>query len=121
MDALYIPGSDKTFTFNLKPGHLHIQGCSFPSSANVYFKPAHEWVKKYAVHPEPFTILDCDFDCCDSASARELIDLMHSLLKGIQMAGKVLHVRWRIVDDDDLLALAEAIEQRLGLRFEYYK
>lgn len=121
MENLYIPGSDKTFTFNLRPGHLHIQGCSYPSNASIYFRAAHEWVRKYVLNPEPVTIMDCDFLCCDSASARELMDLLHTLMKGINLKGKELRVRWRTDDDEDLLGLAEAIEERLNLRFEYYK
>ncbi len=121
MEDLYIPGTDKTFTFNLKPGFLHIQGCSYPPSASVSFRQAHEWVKKYVENPNPITIMDCDFECCDSSSARELTDLLYLLMNGIKMAGKELRVRWRIDDDEDLLILAEAIEQRLNLRFEYYK
>jgi hypothetical protein len=42
-------------------------------------------------------------------------------MNGLRMAGKELRVRWRIDDDEDLLILAESIEQRLNLRFEYYK
>lgn len=123
MSPLIIQGSDKTFSFHFAPGLLKIIGCSYPSDTVAQFREPLHWVEKYAKNPEEVTLVDCNFECCDSASSKQVMKLLYILKNGIVSAGKVLRVRWKTDDDDDddeLIFLAQTIAERLHIAFEYY-
>lgn len=62
--------------FNRETGLMEIEGRSLPEDAIIYYKPAIDWLKEYAMSPCQKTVFDVNIYYMNSASAKRIVDML---------------------------------------------
>lgn len=95
--------------FNGDTGVLEIEGRSLPEDAIVYYSPAIDWVKDYALNPKPKTVFELNIHYMNSASAKRIVDMLE-ILDGVKKQGFGVEVVWKYRAEDD-----ECLEEGYGM------
>jgi len=105
--------------FNHETGTLYLSGKCYPADAIEFYQPIIDWSKEYCKNPAEKTTLICEVEYLNSASQKQLVELM-LVFKPLHDSGKKFVVRWRYEEgDDDILSVGEFIEHELEISFEY--
>ncbi|MBD99253.1 MAG: hypothetical protein CMO34_05365 [Verrucomicrobia bacterium] len=105
--------------FNPNSGNFSIIGKAYPADAIEFFEPIIDYCNNYIKDAAPSTILSCEIEYLNSASQKQVIELIQSLKPLIEQ-GKEFIVHWLYEEgDDDLLSVGELIEHELEVPFVY--
>ena len=121
MELLHIEPYIQTPEVNFDPdtGKLELIGKSYPADAVEFYEPIITWVENYVQNPALTTELVCEVEYLNSASQKQLVDLIASFIP-IHKLGKEFKVHWKYEEgDDDILAVGQLIEHELELPFTY--
>lgn len=121
MNKLHIEPFLQTPEVNFDPesGILLISGKIYPADAIEFFNPLIEWSKNYINHPASQTELICEIEYLNSASQKQLVELM-LIYKVLYDENRNFKVRWKYEEgDDDILSVGELIEHELEIPFQY--
>lgn len=121
MEALKIEPYLQTpeIDFNPDTGKLLLSGKSYPADAIDFYRPIIEWSKEYVKSPQKKTELICDIEYLNSASQKQLVELIMAF-KPLNNSENEILVVWKYEEgDDDILAVGELIEYELKLPFKY--
>lgn len=111
------PNSDTPkVEFDKSSGIFEIKGRCFPEDASQFFSPILDWVKAYALVPNPITNFQFKLEYFNTSSSKQLYKLF-VLLK--EVADKTqLQIQWHYNNSDtDMLASGERYAQLLDLEF----
>ena len=121
MEALQIEPYLQTPEINFDPnsGVLFLSGKSYPADAIEFYQPLIDWGKSYIQNPAPNTELICEIEYLNSASQKQLVELIMAF-KPLYDSGKKFLVKWKFEEgDDDIQSVGELIEHELEIPFQY--
>lgn len=121
METLHIEPFLQTpeVNFNSETGILLFSGKSYPADAIEFYEPLINWGKAYVQEPAAKTELICEIEYLNSASQKQLVELILAFKPLYQDNGDFL-VRWKYEEgDDDMLSVGELIEHELEIPFAY--
>lgn len=121
MEKLEIEPFLQTPEINFDPqsGKLFLSGKSYPADAIDFYRPIIEWSRRYSERPAPKTQLICEIEYLNSASQKQLVELIVAF-KPIHTSGGDFVVIWKFEEgDDDIQSVGELIEHELELPFKY--
>ncbi len=96
---------------------FEIAGLSLPEDALEFYKPVLEWLEKYAENPLPETVFDFKLEYFNTASSKQLIQILMFLEK-LNQKSKV-KIRWHYKDiDEDMRDLGEEYSEIIKVDFE---
>jgi hypothetical protein len=117
MDALNLAGTDETpaVVFDNKKGAFEIRGRSIPLDATEFYAPVIEWMQRYAQSPNPTTHLTVRLEYFNTASAKQILDLLYALEKI-----KGASVGWHFdEDDEDMEEAGQEFAELVKIPFEF--
>lgn len=98
-----------------KDGVFLIAGRSLPEDADDFYAPVVAWFTEYFQAPNPSTVLSIQFQYFNSASAKIVYSLMHTMQS---IAGA--SVEWCYhEDDEDILESGQEFESELTVPFTF--
>jgi hypothetical protein len=102
MEPLYVEGTDESPTIILdkSAGKFEFTGKSLPEDVKAFYNPVLEWLDGYIANPNPDTVVSFKMDYFNSASAKQIMDIMSCFEKVYQKGNKVL-IRWHFMADDE--------------------
>ena len=89
-------------------GIFEISGRSLPEDCAEFYKPILEWIKNYAVAPNPSTEFVFNLEYFNTASSKLILEIMTAFDK---IQGATIH--WHYQEDDE--DMKEAGEEYQGL------
>lgn len=91
------------------------EGRSLADNPTDFFKPIHAWFKEYVKKPNPVTVIVTRFDYINTATQRELLDIIKTLeaTPGAKMVWQFLE------DDEDMEECGQELAQLTSLLFEF--
>jgi len=97
---------------------FEITGRSLPEDATKFFDPLHDWLAAYCNNPNPKTEIMLQLDYYNSASAKQLVDLLIAL-EEIHDKSSQVKILWHYNEEDELMKIrGEEIQTVLELPFE---
>lgn len=100
---------------NKKDGIFEISGRSLPEDSDEFYAPVVAWFKEYFQDPNPTTVLSIQFQYFNSATAKIVYSLMHTM-QSIPGAS----VEWCYHrDDEDILEAGQEFESELTVPFSF--
>lgn len=98
---------------------FELAGRSLPEDANEFYAPILDWAKYYIQRPNPITELDVKLDYYNSASARQILDLIIEFTQVIEH-NAVLRINWYYETEDELMKEAgEELSNLAGQSFKF--
>jgi len=98
-------------------GIFEISKLSLPEDAISFYRPVLEWLEKYKENPNPETVFDFNIEYFNTASSKQLIQIL-LLLEKINQKSKV-KVRWHYKDiDEDMKEIGEEYASVINVDFE---
>ncbi len=108
-----------TIIFDPEKNLFLIRGRSFPDDAQSFFKPALDWLKEYAKHPNEETIFTFRLYYYNSATAKILLEIF-KILQDIYDAGNKVLVRWLYHEEDEIIReQGEDYKELFTIDFEF--
>ena len=99
---------------------FEISGRSLPEDAIGFFAPILTWMNEYIQTPNKYTELSVKLDYFNSASSKQLVDLMILLEKVNEMPDKGVIVMWGYEKEDDIMKIrGQEMESIIELSFRY--
>jgi len=120
MEALIIHSTDDTpdVIFDPENNIFKISKISVPEDAYEFYQPVIQWIKKYSQDPLPETVMEFDLEYVNSASAKQLIQLLMAL-EDLNSKTK-LTVKWFYETiDEDMKMLGKRFKNLADLNFEF--
>ena len=106
--------------FNPESGVLLLSGKSYPADAIDFYRPIIEWSKNYSKNPAQSTTMICEIEYLNSASQKQLVELLVAFKPIYSKSEKEFVVLWKYEEgDDDILSVGELIEHELEIPFRY--
>lgn len=106
--------------FETESGKLEITGRSLPEDAVEFYDPLKNWIDEYTNSPNTHTELSIDLDYFNSASAKQLVDLLVKLEEVNVRAEHAVIVKWGYEKDDDLMIIrGEEMASIINLPFQF--
>lgn len=119
MEKIVIEKTAKSPTIILEEGLIQFSGRSIPEDATKVFKPAMEWIKKYAHHPARKTTIMFNFDYLDTASSKCVFDIL-KIVDDIFHSGNEVDINWYYEEgDDDILDLGMHLKSFIKAPFNF--
>jgi len=120
MDSLIYKETEDTpeIIFNPTEGIFKISKISVPEDAYQFYEPVLQWLKDYEKNPNPETIVNFDLEYVNTASSKQLIQIM-LLLEKIAQKSKVT-IKWYYeAIDEDMQSLGERYNKLVKITFEF--
>lgn len=118
---LYFKASADTpeVSFDKENSTFIMNGRSMPEDAFEFYKPIIAWVVDYIKDPNPKTEFNVTFEYFNSASVKQVLELL-MLLENLISAGKDAKIVWHYKEDDDLMEVkGQEIKSMLSVPFEF--
>jgi len=102
MIPLYIQKKETTPSVVLDSSNnkFEIKGISMAEDANIFYEDIINWIEEYCQNPNPKTVFDFTLDYYNSASAKQILEILYDLIE-IKDAGKEVLVRWHYESDNE--------------------
>ena len=81
-------------------GRFEFGGKSMPEDVKEFYSPIHLWLEEYSKDPNAETNVKFKFDYFNSASAKQILDVLTFFEAIIENGGKV-NVDWYYMEDDE--------------------
>lgn len=117
MDALNLAGTDETpaVVLDKKRGTFQITGRSIPVDAAQFYEPVIDWVQRYGQEPNPTTHMTFRFEYFNTASAKQILDLLYALEKI-----KGASVEWYFdEEDEDMEEAGQEFAELVKIPFQF--
>lgn len=119
MDRLEIQATQDTpyVLLDKEKGQFVLKGLSLPEDAVGFYKPILAWLDEYAKNPNPITEISIHLEYFNTASSKQLIQILLFLEK-LNQKTKVI-VKWYYRDiDDDMKELGQEYSEIIKIPFE---
>lgn len=102
MEALYLEGTDESpkIILDKTSGKFEFSGKSLPEDVKAFYAPVLEWLDGYVSDPNPDTVVNFRMDYFNSASAKQIMDIL-SCFEKVHKQGKKVLIRWHFLSDDE--------------------
>ncbi len=120
MEALIIKSTEDTPEVIFDPDNniFKISKISVPEDAYEFYHPVIQWIKQYSLNPLPETVIEFDLEYVNSASAKQLIQLLLAL-EDLSTKSEV-KVKWLYEEiDEDMKMLGKRFKNLADLNFEF--
>lgn len=120
MEPLILKESEDTpeIIFNPEENVFKISKISVPEDAFQFYEPILNWLKDYEKNPNPETVFNFDLEYVNTASSKQLIQIM-LLLEKIAEKSKVT-IKWYYeAIDEDMQSLGERYNKLVKVDFEF--
>jgi hypothetical protein len=120
MEPLIIQATDDTPEVIFDPQNkvFKISKISVPEDAYEFYAPIIQWIKEYSKNPLQKTIIEFDLEYVNSASAKQLIQLLLAL-EDLNKYSEVL-IKWYYeAIDEDMQLLGKRFKNLADLDFEF--
>ena len=121
MNKLSLEGTDNTpnVVFDADNGAFEISGVSIPEDSVSFYNPILDWIDEYVKKPNPKINLKCKIDYCNTASSKQVFELISSFKQSIENGAEFL-VTWEYdASDDDMLFLGKSFSELINIPFEF--
>ena len=120
MEPLIIQATDDTpeVIFDPQNNIFKISKISVPEDAYEFYSPIIQWIKEYTKNPLPKTTIEFDLEYVNSASAKQLIQLLLALEDLSKVADVVIKWYYEAIDEDMQL-LGKRFKNLADLNFEF--
>lgn len=119
MEKVVIEKTAKSPTIVLEDGLIQFSGRSIPEDATKIFRPAMEWIKKYANNAAQKTTILFNFDYLDTASSKCVFDIL-KIVDDIYTSGNDVEINWYYEEgDDDILDLGMHLKSFIKAPFNF--
>jgi hypothetical protein len=119
MQNLIIKATPKSFEVNCQSGFIEIKGCSIVNDPKVFFKPVQNWINAYLKNPPESTVIDLKIEYIDSASTKNILEILQ-LLEKIKINNKSVLLNWYYDDNDpEILEIGEILSGRSKIPFKF--
>lgn len=81
-------------------GRFEFGGKSMPEDVKEFYAPIHLWLEEYAKSPNAQTHVKFKFDYFNSASAKQILDVL-TFLESVTENGGEIKVDWYYMEDDE--------------------
>lgn len=120
MEPLIIHATEDTpeVIFDPEQDTFKISKISVPEDAYEFYYPIIEWLKGYSEEPLDETIVDFDLEYVNSASAKQIIQVLLAL-EDISKTNKVI-IKWYYeAIDEDMQLLGKRFKNLADIEFEF--
>ena len=120
MEPLIIQSAEDTpeIVFDPEQNIFKISKISVPEDAYEFYHPVIQWVREYSKDPLPETIVEFDLEYVNSASAKQLIQLLLAL-EDLSKENKLL-IKWYYeAIDEDMQMLGKRFKNLADIEFEF--
>jgi len=102
MEPLYIKEREDTplVVLDKLNSIFEIKGISMPENVNEFYSGIITWIEEYSKDPNQETVFDFRLDYYNSASAKQIFEIFHTLGKIIDIDKEVI-IRWHYQHDDE--------------------
>lgn len=120
MEPLILKETEDTpeIIFNPEENIFKISKISVPEDAFQFYEPILNWLREYEKNPNPETVVNFDLEYVNTASSKQLIQIM-LLLEKIGEKSKVI-IKWYYeAIDEDMQSLGERYNKLVKVNFEF--
>lgn len=120
MEPLIIQAAEDTpeIVFDPEQNIFKISKISVPEDAYEFYHPVIQWVREYSKDPLPETVVEFDLEYVNSASAKQLIQLLLAL-EDLSKENKLL-IKWYYeAIDEDMQMLGKRFKNLADIEFEF--
>lgn len=120
MEPLIVQATEDTpeIVFDPDQNIFKISKISVPEDAYEFYYPVIQWIKEYSKNPLDQTSVEFDLEYVNSASAKQLIQLLLAL-EDLSKENKVL-IRWYFeAIDEDMQMLGKRFKNLADIDFEF--
>ncbi len=120
MEPLIIQAAEDTpeIVFDPEQNIFKISKISVPEDAYEFYHPVIQWVREYSKDPLPETVVEFDLEYVNSASAKQLIQLLLAL-EDLSKEHKLL-IKWYYeAIDEDMQMLGKRFKNLADIEFEF--
>lgn len=101
---------------------LEVSGRSLPEDALSFYAPLLEWLREYIKDANPYTEFIVKLDYFNSASSKQIVDMMILLEEANALPDKEVVVNWGYEKDDDIMKIrGQEMESIIELPFKYHE
>lgn len=120
LKPMHIKATDDTpeVLLDASSGIFSIKKRSLPENAMEFYAPILEWLQKYALNPQPITILNVELEYFNTASSKQLVKVLFTL----EHIGRKsdITVRWYYNPiDKDMQMIGRRFNRLINLNFEF--
>ncbi|MFZ5939957.1 MAG: DUF1987 domain-containing protein [Bacteroidota bacterium] len=122
METLRIEPTDDSPKIMLDPktGRGEISGKSLPEDVVAFYQPVIDWIRAYAPEAPPQSEIVFRLVYFNTASSKQLLDVMIALEK-LAEAGKKVLIKWySIEDDEEMQEAGHEYAEMVSIPFEHY-
>jgi len=118
MKPLHIEGTAKTPEINFDPsGQFSIKGNSYPENSGEFYEPVSTWLSTFFKENVGSVNLNVDFKYVNTSSIKSILSIIIQLRSATDSDVKV---SWMYeLEDDDMLATGEDLQEMCDLRFDF--
>ena len=120
MEAIRISGTDESpeIILDKNENTFKFSGKSLPEDVKEFYNPIHKWIEEYAKNPNEETIVEFDMEYFNSASSKQILDILEQFATILENDKKVV-VKWHyIADDEDMEDAGESYADIVDIPFE---
>lgn len=102
MNSLLIEPTDESpeIILDKDGGRFLFGGKSMPEDVKEFYGPVHAWLQEYVKSPNPETNVTFKFDYFNSASAKQILDVL-IFFEAVKQKGNDVKIDWYYPDDDE--------------------
>ncbi len=122
METLRIEKTDDSPSIIMDPvtGIFEITGKSLPEDVVAFYQPVISWIEEYSKVAKDFTEVTFRLVYFNTASSKQLLDLLVALEAIVENGKKVLIKWYSIEEDDEMVEAGEEYAEFVDIPFEHY-
>lgn len=121
MEAKRIEGTDESpdVILDKTTNEFVFKGKSLPEDVKEFYNPILSWIEMYAKDPNDSTIIEFNMEYFNSASSKQILDILERFAVIKENLGKDVAVRWHFMEDDeDMEDAGESYSDIVDVPFE---
>ena len=121
MEAKRIEGTDESpeVILDKTANEFVFKGKSLPEDVKEFYNPILTWIEEYAKDPNDSTVIEFNMEYFNSASSKQILDILERFAVIKENSGKEVAVRWHFMEDDeDMEDAGESYSDIVDVPFE---
>lgn len=121
MEAKRLQGNDENpeVILDKATNEFRFTGKSLPEDVKEFYTPILEWIENYVEDPNEETLVEFDMEYFNSASSKQLLDVLERFAILAENGKGTVKVRWRFMEDDeDMEDAGESYADIVDIPFE---